>query len=144
MTDHDHMCQWVGPHSDIAKRVADTFKLHKAAQSIEKPHGWFAVALSDGSSDYTLYDSKSDAIRHQKHNEMYYAYICIRPHTMTVCEAEVYMSMQRRLYDSGIKMVDPDKPMEVIARASREDQFSLVRSIANGGKTKPRNLIIGR
>jgi hypothetical protein len=133
MTTHDRQCPLAGSgseHSDPAKRVYDNYHLHRTADYFASLGKWIAVALQDGASDGVLYDSKSDAIHHQHHNEQWYAYIQITPANMTVCSAEIYLGVIRRLYDKGLRMVDPDHRgggPELIKRASYEDQLALAR-----------------
>lgn len=129
--EHDRQCPWAGKeHSDAAKRINDTYHLHRTVDLYGAIGKWFACALHDGSTDGVLYDSKSDAIAHQHHNEQYYLYIQISPAMMTVCSAEVYLGVTRRLYDKGFRMVDPDHRgggRELIKRASVEDQLAYLR-----------------
>lgn len=118
------------PHTDAAHRLSDIYNLHRVAD----PHGsvgkWFASALADGSSDHVLYDSKHSCIRHQKNNEQYYTYIKIIPSTMSVCDAAVMLTTARRLYDAGMRMVDPDAShggRDVIKRSSIEDMLAVMQ-----------------
>src|SRR5581483_7729869 len=123
-------------HSDAAKRVSDTYQLHRLAVPLECVGHWFAVALHDGSSDGELYPTKRACVRHQKHNEQFYAYVRMMPGTMTICDAEVFLSTYRKMYDAGLRMTDPDHSnggIDMIPRATCEDQFSQVMSILSGG-----------
>lgn len=144
---HDVDCQRSAPlggHSDAAKRVSDTYRLHRTAQGLAATGQWFAAALADGSSDGVLYGSKRDAVRHQHHNETRFAFVCISPGDMTVCEAEEFLATNRMFYDRGLRLTDPDDAhggREVIQRSTVEDQRSLVRSIAGGGRTRPSGLV---
>jgi len=134
----------LGDHSDAAKRVSDLVRLHKAALNQAAIGKFLAVALADGTSDGVLYDTKRDAVRHQKHREQLYAFVCISPGDVTPCEAEEFLATARMLYDKGIRLTDPDHAKggrEVIQRAAAEDQRSLMRSIANGGRTRPAGLV---
>lgn len=146
---HDRGCPLQGTgtaHSDAAKRVSDTYRLHRLADYFATIGKWIAVALSDGTSDDTLYDSKSDAVLHQHHNELRYAYVQIGPHDMTPCDAETYLKVHRRLYDKGIRLADPAHKsggMSLIPRVSREDMISQMRSITSGGRIRPSNLTFG-
>ncbi|HEV2244898.1 MAG TPA: hypothetical protein VGR98_27940, partial [Streptosporangiaceae bacterium] len=119
-------------------RISDTYRLHKAARGMDAIGRFIAVALADGTSDSTLYDTKTDAVRHQHHNEMWYAYVAIQPGDMSPCEAEEFLATVRLFYDAGIPMQDP---REVIQRSTVEDQRSLVHSIAVKGRARPRNLV---
>jgi hypothetical protein len=128
-------------HSDAAKRVSDTYRLHRLADHFGSIGQWFACRLTDGTSDDTLYQSKSDAIRHQHHNENYYAFVQVVPSDMTPCDAETFLRVQRRLYDAGIRQADPDSRgggRVMIPRLTREDMGSQMRAITRG--TKPSNL----
>lgn len=133
---HEQGCPVRGGHSDAAKRVSDTYELHRAAAFDRAAGRWFAVALADGTSDHTLYDSKLDAVLHCHHDELRYAFICIGPAAMSVCAAESFMATRRAFADKGIPQADPDHPhggLDVIRRLTVEDQRSLVGSILRGG-----------
>lgn len=133
-----------GDHSDAAKRASDAYRLHKAALGQLAVGRFLAVALADGSSDGVLYDTKRDAVRHQHHNEQMYAFICINPGDLNPCEAEEFLALNRMFYDRGIRLSDPDHAAggrEVIQRVTVEDQRSLARSIASGGRLKPSGLV---
>jgi hypothetical protein len=144
---HDAGCHYArqadGGHSDAAKRVADWYNLHRIALGLDAVGHWIAVLLQDGSSDGVLYDSKIDAATHQSGFEYYYAFIQIRPCQMTVCEAEAFMFMQRTLYKLGNHQADTDHPSggrQIITRLTNEDQRSMVRALATGGR--PSNLLL--
>lgn len=105
---------------------------------------WFAVALADGRSDGVLYENKGAAVRHQNHNEQFYAFVNIGAHDMDVCEAEAFIGTTRMFYDAGIRLTDPDVASggpDVIPRATREDQRSLLRSIRSRGRKRPSGLV---
>lgn len=141
---HDDACPQKGAgHSDAAKRVSDTYNLHLLAAPHENVGNWFAVRLANGKGDQVLYPTKRAAVIHQHHNEKYYAFIRIGPRSMSVCDAECYLAINRKLYDKGIRLADPDHRaggMDVIPRLSREDMGSMMRSILSGGKSRPTNL----
>lgn len=135
VTEHSAWCksQALG-HSDAAKRLCDTYNLHRVADPYGSLKKWFAVRLIDGTGDNVLYDSKSDCVFHQHHNEQYYAFIKIVPSTMTECEAEVMLSVARRAYDNGLRLTDPDHRSggpDLIKRTSIEDQLSLARGFVS-------------
>lgn len=127
---HDAGCPQGGPHSDAAKRVADTYNMHRVADPYGCIRKWIACALADGASDNTLYDSKQDAIRCQHNNENWYTFICIGPATMSVCAAEVMLNVARRVYDAGMRMTDGLAKNDVIKRLSWEDQLAQSRGLA--------------
>lgn len=101
-------CQYhPGGHLDSSKRCADAVNLHWAALGFGSVGKWVAIRLRDGSSDGVLYDDKQSAVRHQL-DEFLCAYVRLIGMTMTVCEAEIFLETHRRLYDSGMRLADPD------------------------------------
>lgn len=128
--------------SDAAKRASDEYTLHRLA-SDDHIGKWFAVRLSDGTSDHVLYDSKSAAVRGQKHNENWYAYIQIGPWPFTPKEAQVYLTKMREAYNLGLRLADRDAPnggLDMITRVSETDERN--RFLSLFGKAKPSNIII--
>lgn len=131
-------------YSDAARRTADQYNLHRLADPLGNIGKWFAVALADGRGDNTLYDTRAECIRHQHNDETYYAYVQIVPSTMTDREAETFLTVQRKLYDNHMRVIDPDAPgggPELIPRMAREDQASQIRRLF-GSPERPRNLLI--
>ncbi len=128
-TIHQKGCPVNGEHSDAAKKIADTYNLHRAAQGYDCIGFWFAAALQDGSTDGVLYDSKQSAIMHQHHNENFYTYIQIVPSTMHVCEAETMIRIARMLYDKGWRMTDGSSRVDLIRRLTIEDQIALANGV---------------
>lgn len=84
---------------------------------------WIAVRLSDGKSDGNIYDTKWDAIRHQLH-EFQCAYIKIPPGGMDIDHGARYLEVNRKLYDKGMRIADPDR--EAVLPYTLED-YSLFR-----------------
>lgn len=116
-------------HSDAAKRISDTYNLHRVAKGHDAIGYWFACALQDGTSDNVLYDSKPDAISHQHNRENYYTFIQIVPTGMSICDAAIMLDVARRIYDKGGRMSDGYSRHELIRRLSREDQFAQIRRL---------------
>lgn len=111
-------------HSDAARRCSDAVNLHVSALGFDARRKWVAVRLADGSSDGVLYDTRRDAVRHQP-NERLAAYVRIAPGGMSVCAAESFLSFNRRAYDAGFRLTDPDDRnggRQIIPRLTREDQ----------------------
>lgn len=128
---HEQYCQQkaIG-HTDAAKRIADHYNLHRIGAGDQAIGKWFAATMADGLSDGVLYDTKRDAVKHQHHDEQYYTFIKIAPHSMKVCDAEVMLKTTRQLFDSGIKLADPDDARggkDVIKRLTNEDQMAQSR-----------------
>lgn len=130
-------------HSDAAKRVADEYNLHRVANPVDSIRKWIAFRLEDGGTDHILYDSKSECVRHQHHNESRMMFICVAPTTMNVCDAEIMLAMHRRMYENGVRLTDPDDVRggrDVIRRAAREDMKAQLRTIRSRGAVAPTNL----
>lgn len=134
---HQRYCR-ILRHTDAAKRICDTFNMHRVADPIGNLGHWFAAAIADGTTDNVLYDSRIAAITHQHHNETYYAYVQIVPMTMNLCDAELFLAGVRKTYDARKVLMDRDSPSggkEIIPRLAVEDQISLL-------KGKPTNYIL--
>lgn len=129
--------------NDAAKRVHDTYALHRLADPIGNIGQWFAVKLSDGTSDGQLYPDKTSCILHQKGDERQYGYVKIVPANMSVQDALTFLKTYRKLYDAGFRLVDRDSRaggVSLIKRSSHEDQLAMLRSMS--GRGKPRNIVI--
>jgi hypothetical protein len=150
MTLHESRCPLTGletEHSDAAKRLSDTYRLHRLADPIGNTGRWFACALADGSSDHVLYDTRRDAVTHQRHNETYYCFVQIVPHDMNHCQAESFLGTHRKMYDAGIKLTDRDHRAGgrvLIPRVAAEDQQAQMRSLLSGGKFPQTNIRLPR
>jgi hypothetical protein len=140
---HDFGCEYArdpsyagtpSEHSDAARRVADTYMIHRIANpKLGSVGRVFAVALADGDSDMVLYDTMADCIRHQKHNAKWYAYLRVGREDMTICAAESVLKLHRDADQAGIKFVDRDDPSfgyELIPRLAVEDQQRMTRALA--------------
>lgn len=96
--------------SDAARRCADIINgyIHSRPWD-ELKDCVVAIRLSDGGSDGVLYDNKGDAVRHQL-TESQCAYVCFRNLAQGIqpIEAERYLDYNRRAYDAGYRLPDPD------------------------------------
>jgi hypothetical protein len=138
--EHDPGCEYGyegrGGHSDAAKRVADTYMLHRTAGrglGIENVGKVFACALNDGTSDGVLYDDMADAIRHQKHNAKWYAYLRVGREGMTPCNAASLLKLHRDADAAGLNFTDRDDPScgyELIPRLTVEDHYRMTSAVA--------------
>lgn len=130
---HVRYCPAAGnEHSDAAKRLYDTYALHRIADPIGNIGKWFAIRISDATSDWILYDSRLDAMRGQKHNEMFCAFVQIVPSTMSVCDAELFLNFWRKMHTARKGMMDLDHRsggMEIIPRLTAEDQIAAVKGV---------------
>lgn len=98
---------------DAGKRASDLLNV------VLLGHGWdtvkhqcMAIRLGDGSSDGVLYENRSDAIRHQLHEQQcYYVYFRnLGPGGADAREMAIMLEFQRRAYAAGLRLVDPDNP----------------------------------
>jgi hypothetical protein len=85
---------------DVARRVSDAVNLHISVN--EQARGWVACRMDTGESDGSLYDTRSDAVRHQK-NESFCFYLKVQPGGMTAKQAWVNVVAFRKLRDAGIR-----------------------------------------
>ncbi len=88
---------------ESAKRLADTVALHQIALGFDGllAGRYMAVSIADGSSDNTAYDSRADAIRHQRHNATRHFYPRIPVERWSVHTCDVLLWYVRRAYDAG-------------------------------------------
>lgn len=106
-------------HFDSARRASDAIRLHLLADRDQAITSWVAIRLSDGGTDGILYNHKHQAVRHQLH-EYQCAYIMISPDGMSPRAAETFLRFHRHLYDSGFRLANPDKDLEVVMPNRRE------------------------
>jgi hypothetical protein len=71
-------------------------------------NSWMAFRLQDGSTDGTLYDSKTDAVRHT--DETRCAYFCFRNAMggVTPHDCQLWLDLHRHVYSNGGRLADPD------------------------------------
>lgn len=94
MTDNNRTAADLGPlgaGSDAARRIHDAYTLHLLADPVGNENRWLAFALSDGTADPTLYDSKPDAMRAKGVFAGHYGYMPILPTGCSIAEAESYL-----------------------------------------------------
>jgi hypothetical protein len=92
-------------YPDDVKRLADTVNLHVFAGNTGK---WAAVKLQDCTTDHVAYETRRDAVRMLYPYQDSYFYVWISPGGMQLWEAETYLNWNRRLYELGWRMPDPD------------------------------------
>jgi hypothetical protein len=110
--------------TDAGKRASEIVTMHAIAGGAGK---WVALRLSDGGSDNVLYDSRTDAIRHQFYEE-YCAYVMVAPGGMSSREGTEWLAFNRSLYDAGWHLADPDHAN--INPVRLEDAKSKMRQLA--------------
>lgn len=113
-------------YSDAARRCSDIINLHVVTGNWGR---WCAIRLSDGGSDGFTYDTKADAVRHQLH-EKQCCYVYIPPDGMSPKSAEIFMSINRKLYDAGMPLAHPDVDIHAPQQTIDAMTFNKVRRIA--------------
>ena len=123
-------------YSDAARRASDAYQLHR----VTDPHGsighWLAIKLEDGSCDGVLYGSKLAAVKTKEPWERHYGYVQLGPWPFTPKEAETWLAVQRRMYERGLVMTDPEDPSggrDQIQRVTQEDQRNNLRALFGVG-----------
>lgn len=130
---HDPGCRWSresdGGHSDAAKRISDAYNLHVTCGA--RMGQVFAFALADGCSDGVLYDSRQDAVDHQRHNERNRGYARIAGGRMTVCEAAAVLRWQRQATElAAAQRGERSGGLEVIPRLTIEGRERQLAAMA--------------
>ncbi len=121
-------------HTDAAKRCSDQVNLHVAALGDYAIGKVIAISLADGSSDGIVYPDKYEAVRHQHHNEKFYAFIRIPHGGMPVCDAESFLWVHRMARERDIASPDlsrPDGGLELITPLTREHLARQIRTLRN-------------
>lgn len=140
---HDPQCRWArgDDHEDAAKRVADTHNLHRTAGKglgLDQVGQVFAVTLADGTSDGVLYPDIRTAIRFQRHNAKWYAYLRVERSAMTACDAASLLKMHREADAAGLNFVgrhdEPQSAMEIIPRLTVEDHQRQLAALATAAR----------
>jgi hypothetical protein len=98
---------------DLGRRASSIINSHLAIDREYATGKWVALRMSDGGSDGVLYDTRADAINHQLH-EQYCCYIKITRDGITDAHARRFIELNRKLYDAGCRLADPDMPGEPI------------------------------
>jgi hypothetical protein len=137
---HVPSCRWKGKgHTDAAKRISDATNLHKVASGWDSIGKFIACRLSDGTGGIDLYDSYRDAVRIQSARHDEFLYIRLRAEGMTVCEAELYLWVNRQARDNGFKLSDPDDSRggkTLIPRIDPQHNNLILKGLMNGNRTR--------
>lgn len=90
---------------DAAKRFRDTIALHQVALTKDEliAKRFVAIALSDGSSDNTAYETRDAAMRHQKGHPALYLYFQIPMERLNEYICDSILWYVRGVYDAGYR-----------------------------------------
>jgi len=120
---------------DAAQRFADCIALHQTVLTQEEimAKRFVAIALSDGSSDGIVYDSRLDAMRLQKGHPALYAYIQIPLERWSVFACDTLLWYVRGVYDAGYRPRVGDEQSLYIPRSMEEvEQYARAARNAAG------------
>lgn len=120
-------------HSDAAKRLSETYSLHRVAGTRQ---GWIAVRYSDGSGGLTVYDTRAQAVADRWPWEDEYLYVLLQQSSMSVCAADSLLRYKRIMAE----MEKPDRDArsggpEVIPALASEDAEAQISAVLNGRGT---------
>jgi hypothetical protein len=102
---------------DAAKRMRDTIATHQAVLSRDELFAgrYVAIRISDGGSDGVAYDSRSDAVEHQRHDAARHGYWRIPIERWDAETCDTLLWYVRAAYDSGQRQ-DPAHQLIVPTR----------------------------
>ena len=86
-------------YSDAAMRMSDV--LNQAVLTPGAVGRVVAIRLADGSSDGNLYDTRAEAISHQRHHETTRDYVVIKPTAYSPQDCQARLDYTRAMYDAG-------------------------------------------
>lgn len=92
------------------QRLADA---HNEALRAGAVGWWIAARLTDGGTDGKVYQARSHAIKHQLH-ETQCAYVQVQPMDMTGSEGKTFLHVNRKAYDAGFRLTDPDDDRHIL------------------------------
>lgn len=90
---------------DAANRMRDAVNLHVVAGSLgarERHLQWLAIALEDGRSDGTVYESRLDAVRHTANKSRGWFYLKLGADSMGEREAIIVLQQARQAFAKGV------------------------------------------
>lgn len=122
MVDSEDISPEIRATADAARRASEAVNLHVIGGNVGR---WVAIRLADGTSDGIPYDTRSDAIAHQLH-EQQCAYLVVTPDGITPENAARFLLLNRALYDAGYRLADPDMPGEPITPLTMEEEIAWI------------------
>lgn len=112
---------------DAAKRMHDILKLHATVLTTDEllAGRFVAIRLADGSSDGVAYDTRADAIEHQRNSPSRCAYYRIPPGGWSLQVCDVMLWYVRCAYDNGVR---EDPAHSLIIPLGREDLINTIEA----------------
>ena len=114
---------------DAGKRMSDALNAQLIFHGMSGVFRWMAFKLDDGSSDGTVYDTREDAIKHQKFETQCW-YEQILPsgagYSPDVCAMTIQYA--RVAYDAGFRpSIDAPTPIQPVRRETARLQSAIQR-----------------
>lgn len=123
-------------HSDDARRMSDATLLAWTVYGYEGYVGhWMAFRLQDGGTDNALYPSKLAAMQHCV-NHYRYLFAVMHPGGMSICEAQILLTLHRRARDRDIATPQlhlPNGGPDLIPRIGYDKIRNQVRALGKAG-----------
>jgi hypothetical protein len=115
---------------DAGKRMSDALNAQLVFNGLSGTFRWMAFKLDDGSSDGAVYDTRADAIKHQKFETQCW-YEQILPsgagYSPDVCAMTIQYA--RVAYDAGFRpSIDAPTPIQPVRREHARLQSAIRRS----------------
>src|SRR6058998_3304850 len=102
----------VDPDLAIAsKRAADIInEIRPTLEWAQLKRSWIAIRLADGDYDGTVYDSRRDAIKHQKNEFLcaYFNFLGAAYGGISAWDIGKWLQFHREAYRRGFRLPDPD------------------------------------
>lgn len=111
------VCRSCAVVEDSGKRMAELVNLRVSSTPWDTiVHGWMAFRLQDGGSDNIIYDSREEAVNHQKDNKVCF-YLCMRNAMggIKALDAQLLINMQRQIHDAGGALSEPEAPSIIVS-----------------------------
>lgn len=120
MSDYEGHGNPLQRYSDAARRMSDAISLEL---SIDPDHAYgkyMAFKLRNGETDRVLYDTRTDAVRHQRSMDPM-CYVQIHPGGMLPQHCERFLAAHRQMYDDGYRIPHPEDVVEIELPKRREE-----------------------
>lgn len=98
---------------EAGKRMADALNLAVIGLGGAGTGRFMAFSLADGSTDHTIYDSRTDALTHQRHESLCW-YEQIRPKGYSADECALTLMYARAMHDAGHLRPAADTPAPIL------------------------------
>lgn len=118
---------------DAGKRISDEMTIHALAG---KAGSWCAFWLADGRPMHrgVAYDSRTDSVRHARHDRDNVIYLEVQADGMQPDEAVQCLQFARALHNAGFRIPSPEFEFDPTMPLMRVDRLKTIRHLASGGR----------